>query len=388
MKICHIYESAFFESGGVVRYIYDQGRGIANRGHTVELCTCNTSEHIVDSQRAWGDAVRLHSLSSAGLSRYLFRSKRNPVITSLFESCSVIHIHGLWSPVSLSIARYAFLQNIPYVITLHGMLDDWSMSQRGFKKRLYLRAFANSMLVKASAVITSTTKEREQALHWLPDSRVEVLPPVMDLDPFLELPSKDTACKAYFPEGAPERPVVLFLSRIHEKKGAEILIRAMKILEGESCQCNLVIAGVGDDRYVQSLKCLVSELGLEPLVRFVGMVDGELKASLYAMADVFVLPTAQENFGLVFTESMACGTPVLTSAGIDICDELEQSGGAVLSERTPEAFATALIHMLKDDSNLKAMGDKGREWVFREFSVNHILDAHESLYETVGKKDH
>ena len=159
----------------------------------------------------------------------------------------------------------------------------------------------------------------------------------------------------------------------------------MKILEERAFDCMLIIAGVGDEHYIGGLNKLVSDLGLESVVRFVGMVDGELKASLYALADVFVLPTAQENFGLVFTESLACGTPVLTTRGIDICEDLERSGGAVLAERTPRAFASALIRMLEDRSSLQGMGDQGRAWVFEEFSESHVLDDHESLYKSVAE---
>ena len=385
MRICHVYGTACFESGGIVRYIYDQGRGLAHREHEVVLCTGDSPTELVQIQKAWGDGVKIHPISMSYFTNLVLRSKPRPHIAELIEKSSVVHFHCIWSPFALSIARYAASCGVPYVITLHGMLDDWCMTQRRSKKQFYLKVCARTFIANATAVITSTAQEREQAKKWLPKSRIEVVPPVMDLSPYQKMPSKALARSEFdLADASDDRPVILFLSRIHEKKGADILIEAMKILQTHYPRSTLIIAGVGEENYVNALNEQIKSLGLESIVKLVGMVDGELKASLYAVADVFALPTAQENFGLVFTESMACGTPVLTSSGIDLCDDLERSGGAILCDRTPEHFALALKQMLDDREKREEMGKRGREWVFENFSEDHILNAHETLYQNIA----
>lgn len=384
MQICHVYETASFESGGVVRYIYDQGRGIARRGHEVDVLTCDSASRVGQLAKAWGGQVRIHGFARMGVLGFIRNRKVDPALAECIEKCSVVHIHGVWSIEAMIVARYAHSLNIPFVITLHGMLDDWCMGQRAFKKRVFMNLISNKMLARADVIIASTTREREQALRWLPCAEIEVLAPVMDLEPFLSLPTHELAEQRFFENTESDQSVVLFLSRIHEKKGVEVLIHAMKLLEQDSVQCTAIIAGVGDERYVQGLKNLVSELGLGDVVRFIGMIDGDLKASVYSKADLFVLPTAQENFGLVFTESMACGTPVLTTNGIDIHQELEASGGAVLCDRTPRAFADSMVQLLGDKARLTEMGNSGRSWVFEEFSAERVLDKHEALYQRVA----
>ena len=195
MHVCHMYKTSCFESGGVVRYIYDQGRGIAKRGHLVDLCTCDSPELATQAREVWGESIGIYSLSKSSLLDIAIRAKPSPHIVKLLDSASVIHFHGLWSPFALNVAQHAVSHEIPYVITLHGMLDDWCMSQGGLKKRFYLRVFARKFLANASTVITSTTEERLQALQWLPDAPIQVLPPVMDLSLFESAPNKEMAHK-------------------------------------------------------------------------------------------------------------------------------------------------------------------------------------------------
>ena len=384
MRILHVYENANFESGGVVRYIYDLGSGFARRGYTVGILTCGTVEEKDRASEEWGEQVRVESMPRIGFRGIFSNKKTRSDLARHLEDYAVVHIHGVWSVESIFIARQARVMGIPYVVTVHGMLDDWCMAQRGLKKRLYIQFLSNKMFKGASAVITSASKEREQASKWLPHAEMHVLPPVMDLEPFSSELKCDLAEQKFQHFMENDKPVVLFLSRIHEKKGVEILVRAMKILEQQGVGCTALIAGVGDESYVKSLKKLVADLGLEQAVHFIGMIDGDLKTSVYRRSDIFVLPTAQENFGLVFTESMACGTPVITTCGIDLCQELESSGGVVLCERTPRAFAENMKLLLSDPSRLQEMGSHGREWVFKEFSADKVLDKHESLYQRVA----
>jgi glycosyltransferase involved in cell wall biosynthesis len=125
---------------------------------------------------------------------------------------------------------------------------------------------------------------------------------------------------------------------------------------------------------------LVERLALGDDVRLLGPVAGELKRSLFERADVFALATHQENFGIVFTESLACRTPVITTRGVDIWPELEGSGGAVIADRTPDAFADAIERIVADPGTSPAMGEAGRRWVMDYLDVNRITKRFVEVY--------
>ncbi len=124
---------------------------------------------------------------------------------------------------------------------------------------------------------------------------------------------------------------------------------------------------------------LVGDLGLEDDVRFLGSIFGEMKRSLFQAADVFALPTHQENF----TESLACATPVLTTRGVDIWPELVESGGAKIVDRTPEAFADGIQNIVADVPRSGEMGRRGRAWVFDFLNTSRITSRFIDIYREV-----
>jgi glycosyltransferase involved in cell wall biosynthesis len=128
------------------------------------------------------------------------------------------------------------------------------------------------------------------------------------------------------------------------------------------------------------MQSLAEHLRISSIVKFLGPIDGELKRSLYQLADVFALPTSQENFGLVFAEALACATPVITTRHVDLWPELEESGGAVVAERTPTDFARKILGLLHDEKRCQAMGEAGRRWAFSYLNPATIRVRFEQMY--------
>jgi glycosyltransferase involved in cell wall biosynthesis len=131
---------------------------------------------------------------------------------------------------------------------------------------------------------------------------------------------------------------------------------------------------------VQRLRDLVSGAGLDDRLHFLGFVGGTKKISLYEAADVFVLPTSQENWGLVLTESLACRTPVITTRGVDIWRELQDSGGAVIVDFDPDALAAAIRGLLDDPEARQAMGSRARSWVLETLNPDRVIEQYYALY--------
>ena len=154
----------------------------------------------------------------------------------------------------------------------------------------------------------------------------------------------------------------------------------MRILRQTGFECTLLIAGEGERAYTAELKKLVADLELHDRVHFLGHVSGELKLSLYQAADIFALPTSQENFGFVFPEALASGTPIITTKGVDIWAELKAGGACSIVDRTPDAFAAEIHAILSDRDRFEQMQAAAKPFAFTAYDEDRLLAAFESLY--------
>jgi glycosyltransferase involved in cell wall biosynthesis len=172
---------------------------------------------------------------------------------------------------------------------------------------------------------------------------------------------------------------------VHPKKGVERLLGAAGALRRRGIDCDVIVAGPGENDYLARLSELAASEGLRDRVQFAGMVRGAEKLAVYQSADLFVLPTSQENFGLVLLEALACGTPVVTTKGVDIWKELEGAGASIV-EALPERLAEAIEALLKDRAALQALGRRGRRWVFDRYEPRKLASEYEAFYRGVAVK--
>ncbi|CAN0567887.1 unnamed protein product, partial [Laminaria digitata] len=259
----------------------------------------------------------------------------------------VVHAHGIWTPQAMRVTNVARAMKTPYVISLRGMLDDWCMDQRRPKKLAYLKMGGTRMLNEATLIHSTAEGELMQSKKWFPKSEGVVIPNLLNLQPYEQMPDPQIARDA-FPFFDTDDPVLLYLSRIHYKKGIEHLIEAIKVLRDEGSPHRLLIAGDGDKDYESRLRALTKTHGLEDYVAFLGLVVGEEKIALYQAADLFVLPTSQENFGFVIYEALAAGTTVLTTKGVDTWPELESQAHATICEQRDTSIASAIKTLTGD----------------------------------------
>ena len=346
LKVAHLAPPFRLEQGGVVRAVLDLAGEMSKHGHDITLATWDTTDAPKDWDNGNPDTPRI--LKTDPPSRL---GKLTPhsikLLTRLFKSCDAVHFHTPWEPSNIPAAKLCRELGVPYVVSIHGMLDDWSMSQRSLKKRLYLALGACTMLEKAAAVHCTAEAELTQSKRWYPKGRGIVVPLVFDIEPYRELPGPELARQAFDIDAA--KPVVLFLSRVHVKKGVHILVDAAKLLADRGVDAQFLIAGTGDEEYTNRIKQQIASNNLEGRVRMLGMVKGAQKLSLYQAANVFALPTSQENFGFVLPEALACSVPAITTRGVDTWPELEASGSTLIAEQTAEAFANAIAELLEDE---------------------------------------
>ena len=377
MRIVEYFGQIDFEIGGPPRAVVDLTRVLYLRGHEVTLATSS----VKDVPSAWmdGDGPSVLELPHPKFPGGLFGPGQLAGLRKLFERTDVLQLHGVWERQNMQIATIARRMGVPYCVSLRGMLDDWSMAQRAMKKRLYLAIGGRKVLEGAAFVHCTADAELEQSGKWFPRGRGRVVPNLIDLSQFETLPGPGVA-RARWPELAGEGPHLLFLSRIHVKKGIEHLLCAMPRLVAAHPGLQLFIAGTGDDAYLESMKRLAAVEGVADHVHFVGHVGGDEKLSLYEACDLFVLPTSQENFGFVQYESLACGTPVMTTKLVDTWREIVGSGGGIAVTQSADAIVEAISPLLSDCERLCEMGRLGRAWVFDRLSVERIAGELEAMY--------
>lgn len=381
LRIVHYVPGIRLEQGGVVRAILDWCTVLAVRGHQLTLITYQGN----DIPREWFDAQPRSPLAKVvppplALPGKPLGAAALRTAEAAIAHADVLHLHGPWLDGNRQLAAIARRLRVPYIVSLHGMLDEWSMAQRAIKKRLYMTLWGREFLRAAACVHCTADAELSQSSRWFDNPRAAVLPYLVELTAFEQLPAH-----AIPQPPSSEGPTLLFLSRLHEQKGIDILIHAAAKLRDAGVAFTLLVAGTGEPYYAREMADLVEHFNLQDRVQFVGLVTGQRKILLYQSADLFVLPTRHENFGLVLIEAMACGTAVLTTRGTDIWRELQAAGGTIATENTPAGIASALRSLLNEPrQELAALGARGRAWVFESLAVEPLLKRYETLYRDAG----
>ncbi|MEM9084074.1 MAG: glycosyltransferase, partial [Planctomycetota bacterium] len=384
MRIVYYLERVSLADGGVARAVLDMAAVMAKLGEEVQVATVDGMD-LPDEWWSGGPGLP-QAVKICDSTGFLGRLGADGLqkLEQILRPADVLHLQGPWEFSNFQAAEIARAAGVPYLVSSHGMLDDWSMAQKAIKKRLYHTLFAGPMLRRATRVHTTAKAERDQVSKWAPVYEDSTIPYIMDLEPFRELPGPDLALEA-FPALRTEKLKLLFLSRLHVKKGVDVALRELALLRDRGLDSEFYIAGTGEDAYVSELHQQVEQLDLSDRVHFLGLVTGEAKLSLFQACDLMLLPTSQENFGLALTESIACATPVVTTRGTDIWRELEESGGAAIVDRESGSFADAIRDYASDRSMLAERGEQARKYVFDWLDPEVVGERFRNLYATVSE---
>lgn len=377
LRVAHYINSLDPSRGGVVAHVSDLAVLTQNAGAEVTIASPYAHPHPGNLDYEGGPTIV--DLGPPIKRVLMLRKDQVRQVLELAAKSDITHLHTAWTPANIQIAKALRRNNLPYVITPHGMLDDWCLSYHPIRKRIFLGLFGKRLFSESEGVLYCAAGERDQSEKWTGGSPGHVVPAAMDIKLYEELPGPDRARSSV--TGADgETPVILFLSRIDHKKGLEVLIDAAAILASRNRQFRVIIAGTGTDVYTAEIKSRVKSKGLHEHVYFAGLVRGVEKVSLYQRANLLALPTKQENFGLVLTESLAARTPVITTRGVDIYPEIEACNGGLIVDRTPEAFADAIDELLDDPERCTSMGETGRSWVMQDLAPDRLADQFMKIY--------
>lgn len=270
-----------------------------------------------------------------------------------------VHIHALWEEVQYQAICISRLQRKPYIVRPCGLLDPWSMAQNRIKKRLYLELRLRRHLNAASALHFTTPLEEERARPLRLHAPTVIEPNGVDLKLFRNcLTPGSFRERLDIPNDA---PLVLFLGRLHPKKGLDLLIPAFA--KAAPANAVLAIAGEGDPSYEDSLRREVVSCGLKNRAKFVGFLDGHERIAAFFDATLFVLPSYSENFAIAVIESLAAGTPVIVSDQVNIHPDIEAAKVGGVTPAKLEDLSNEIHTWLNDTAKREQAIIRAHEFV-------------------------
>lgn len=364
MKILHYIPSIDRTSGGVGGYMQLLSKEL---GKIVELhVATQRSENMLKLENC-----TVHFLPSW---KHIFKMKHKWGKLLNEIKPDVVHCNCCWIPDSALTQKWAQEKGYKVVLTPHGMLEPWILQRHYYTKKVpALWLYQRGAVKKADMVHATAASEKEHLLQLGWNDKIMIVPNGIDVDSIQMKSSWKRTGN------------ILFLSRVHPKKGINYLIEAFAKLDGDY---NCIIAGEGDESYVDELKTLAGKLDISERVKFVGGIYGDEKWRLFREADVFVLPTHSENFGIVVAEALACGTPVITTVGTP-WEELNTCHCGWWTEIGTEPTLTAIRSFANcSEQELEQMGRNGRLLVEEKYSAKAEAEGMVRMYKSILERKH
>lgn len=292
----------------------------------------------------------------------------------------LLHIHAVWSFSTAAAARAAENHGVPYLVRPAGMLSEYSWNHRGWNKRLYWRWVEQRTIQRAAGIHATSEAEAREIRDIRPDARVFVIPNAVDDAAFIEAVNR-TKLRDICGSGPSRLPIVLFLSRLHPKKGiVDLLLPALAAMR---TPCVLAIAGGADSHspdHELAVSKTVDAKGLNSRVALLGNVAANERWAMYDGADAFVLPSHSENFGIVVAEAMARGCPVVVTDAVQCAGHIKKAGAGEVVSRNAEELARALDGILTQPERKHAYGAAGKRYAEKHFRWEHVARQLSNVY--------
>jgi poly(glycerol-phosphate) alpha-glucosyltransferase len=361
-NVVHITSWLSRQGGGIPAVIWSLSRQTKEFG--IESCVAGLKDQW--NKQDIPDSIEVLQGTILGPKAFGFSSDLGTQARAQVSNRSILHVHGLWMYPGILARKLARRASCPLVISPHGMLEPWALSNSPLKKRLAALTFEKTNLRSADCLHALCAAEAENFRAYGLRNPVAVIPNGMDLGMVQTMATRD-ALRRRFPVIG-DRQCVLFLSRLHPKKGIENLLEAWRGLTGESRNWCLLIAGAGSPDYEKHLRVRKDAQGLGDDVIFLGPMYGAEKKDTLAAADIYILPSFSEGFSMAILEAAAAGLPVVQTRECNF-PELTSAGGAIEVAPEPEGIRSGLLQLMQlSKPERQEMGRRGRELVERSYT--------------------
>ena len=371
LQVIHYFSP--LHGGGSINVAYNLSKQLVERGHEV---TIFTTDFELDKDYIQSlDGVRVvpfHCIANIG--QMLISPKMKKQLKKEIRDFDIIHMHNFRSYQNIVAHHYAKKYNIPYILQAHGSVLPFFQKQ-GLKK-IFDLFFGYKILRDASKIIAVTKMETEQYKKMgVNENKIDIVPNGIDLSEYENLPRRGEFRRKYL-IGDDEK-IILYLGRLHKIKGIDLLVNAFADLIKELDDVRLVIVG-SDDGFLSTLKGQIEDLKLGNKILFTGPLYERDKLGAYVDADVYVLPSVYEIFGITVIEACACGMPVIVTDRCGIADFVDKIGYVV--EYDKGQLQDKLLKILSDEELRRRFGEEGKRLVREEFEWDKIVMQVENVY--------
>jgi len=375
MKIGFLIESMAVASGGPSRVAGVITSALAERGHDVTIGTLPRDSELVKVD----PRVRVEHVAGP-IRNPLNWLKAAKGIRQLASKVDVLFVSGIWGPVDGLALRLANVRRVPVHTRICGMLEDYILSRNPERKRIGRMCYLDRNLRRSTTLIVNTKIERDHVTALGFTTPIRVIPNGVVLPAESERLSREQALEFLGLAFPATDKVMLYLSRIHPKKGLHLLLEAAGADLSKRSDWQLVVAGdfFQGEGYEDRIRKAAAESGMAERVHFVGEVAGERKRAAFSIADLFVLPSKSEGFSNAIIEAMSWGIPVIVTEGCNFPEVAEARAGWVIPAECG-ALRAALAEALAEDERRKTMGTNAKKLVERGYQQSHVVDLYESL---------
>lgn len=369
MKIFSFVEGANPRKGGLglvgVPWI---AKSVAERGHQVVLNIAGNpnpgTEHWVQPDVRAALECKMGAgtygiiVFTCVIQRWAFSPAMLRTLLPYIRNVDFVILHSTYSfPVLVGYLLARWFHK-PYGVWPHGVFAPIQRQISARKKKIYGGLIARAIMDNASVLFYSAIGEREEACYFNFKAPSVIVPHGLDFEDFIKLPPRGAFRSRYM--AGHSGPLVLFLSRLNQKKGLDILARAFSLVLERLPNVRLALVGSGDPlQFEDQVMSWIKESGISNYVTMPGLLVGAEKMQAFADADVFVLPSQAENFGFAIFEAMASGIPVVISDTLDYAKEVETHQAGISVPRDPQAFADAIVRILVDKDLHQELGQNG-----------------------------
>ncbi|QIR37999.1 glycosyltransferase [Tolypothrix sp. PCC 7910] len=388
MKVLHIVPGIGSVYGGPATSILNLVKSLALLGIEVDIVTTNANGYyqLNVPLQTWiqQDGYRIQYFPCLYMNDYKISMSMTNWLLWHIRDYDVVNTHAIFSYANLPAYWITKFFNIPNIIHPHGMLEDWALNYKNWKKLPYYNLIEKQALQVAKAIRVLAYSEVESIKHLGLKTPLAFVPNGIWQEDFIELTNSE-----YFYQKFPQtrdKNIILFLGRIDPKKGLDILAKAFGKIHEKFPKAHLVIAGPDNINFLPKVKKYFAEAKCLDAVTFTGMLTGSSKNAALAAADMYVAPSYSEGFSMSVLEGMAAGLPCVITTGCNF-PEAAVAEAAHVVDIDSDAIANALIHCLTNPEAAKIMGDRARQLVFEKYTWENIALQMKQIYTNILEKN-